>query len=73
MITEKLKKLLDNYNKGLSLYREKKFKEAVTSFKKGLEAKPDDGPCQIYIERCEMFIKTPPDVNWDGVFTMTTK
>ncbi len=73
MMTEELQKLLDNYNEGLRLYRERKFEEALKYFKKALEVKPDDGPSQLYVDRCEMLIKNPPPPDWDGVFTMTTK
>ena len=72
-MTEELKNLLEHYNKGLTLYRERKFKDALQSFKKALEVRPEDGPSKVYIERCEVLIKDPPPANWDGVFTMTTK
>lgn len=73
MMTEDMKKLLEHYNKGLALYRGRKFKEAIKSFKGVLGVKKDDGPAKLYIERCETLIKDPPPKNWDGVFTMTTK
>ena len=73
MMTDELKNLLEYYNKGLSLYRERKFKEARKSFNKVLEVKPEDGPSELYIERCDMLIKTPPPADWDGVFIMTSK
>ncbi len=73
MMTDELKKLLEHYNLGLTLYRGRKFKEAMKSFKKVLDIRKDDGPSKLYIERCEMLIKAPPSKNWDGVYTMTTK
>ncbi len=73
MVSEETKKLLDVYHKGLQLYREHKFEEAIKYFRKALEIKPDDGPSKLYVERCEMLAKNPPPPNWDGVFTMTTK
>ena len=30
-------------------------------------------PSLVYIERCRIFIENPPDENWDGVWTMTSK
>ena len=65
--------MIEEYNKGLELYKQKQFKEAIDTFKKALEIKPDDGPSQVYIERCEEFIKNPPAEDWDGVYTFTTK
>ncbi len=65
--------MLEQYNRGLELYKQRKFEEAITYFQKALEVKPDDGPSALYIERCNQFIENPPDDNWDGVVTFTTK
>ena len=73
MLDELAKKMLENYNKGLELYRARKFSESLEFFKKALEIKPSDGPSVIYIERCKEYIKKAPPENWDGVFVMTTK
>jgi len=73
MINNQKIKILDFYNKGLELYRSRKFEEAILYFKKCLEIFPEDGPSQVYIERCDYFLKNPPPENWDGVFVMTTK
>ena len=72
-ISQETQQLLDSYNQGLALYKERKFEDAIEHFKKGLAIKPDDGPCKLYIQRCEVLIKDPPPPDWDGVFTMTTK
>ncbi len=73
MLTEELSNLIDVYHKGLKLYRERKFKEAIKYFEEALKIRPDDGPSNLYIERCKMLVKDPPPADWDGVFTMTTK
>lgn len=73
VISEEMMQVLEYYNKGLSLYKTKKFAEAIQEFRKALELSPKDGPSQLYIERCENFIKNPPPDDWDGVYTMTTK
>jgi hypothetical protein len=72
-VDEKTFKMLEEYNKGLDLYKQKSFVEAKQRFSKALEFKPGDGPSQLYLERCELLIKDPPPADWDGVFTMTTK
>ncbi len=72
-LSAEMEKLLEYYNTGLALYKERKFNEALDAFKKALEYKVDDGPCLLYIDRCEVLIKDPPPPEWDGVFTMTTK
>ena len=73
MLDELTKEMLENYNKGLELYRGRNFSESVKYFQKALDIKPSDGPSSIYVERCREYIKSPPPENWDGVFVMTTK
>ena len=73
MVDKVTKEMLTHYNEGLELYKSKDFKKALSSFKKALEIKPDDGPSKLYVERCGILIKDPPPADWDGVFTMTTK
>jgi len=73
MITPEMQNVLNFYNEGLALYKQRKWTEALAKFKKALEVKHDDGPSKLYIERCEHFIESPPAPDWDGVFTMTTK
>ncbi len=73
MISKEKLEMLQFYNKGLELYRQRKFGESRELFKKCLEILPGDGPSRIYVERCDAFIKTPPPPDWDGVFVMTTK
>ena len=69
----KMSLMLENYNKGLDLYKAKKFPEAKTFFLSALEAMPEDGPSKLYVERCDQLIAVPPPEDWDGTFTMTTK
>jgi hypothetical protein len=73
MLSDSKKKMLEFYNAGLELYKQMKFKEALESFKQGLNEAPDDGPTKLYIARCIELSKNPPAEDWDGVFTMTTK
>ncbi len=61
------------YTRGLRLYKEMKFKEALSFFKKALEFESADGPSRLYVARCVELIKNPPPPDWDRVFTMTTK
>ncbi len=73
MISEAMKELLAHYNQGLQLYKEAKFKEAIVHFEKALSIIPDDGPSQMYINRCKEYIQSPPPPDWDGVYVMKTK
>ncbi len=72
-MTETQKKLLEQYNKALSLYKQRQWEKALNEFKIALEIMPDDGPSKLYIERCLEYMKNPPPQDWDGVFVMKTK
>ena len=65
--------LLDTYNEGLTLYKGKKWDDAIKKFEKALKLDGNDGPSKLYLARCKHFKKNPPPEDWDGVFTMTTK
>ncbi len=73
MVSKEKLEMLKYYEKGLELYRNRKFEESQSYFNKCLELVPDDGPSQIYIDRCQAFMQEPPPENWDGVFVMKTK
>jgi adenylate cyclase len=59
------------YQEALSAYRASLFTEALSIFKE-LYNKRGVYLYNVYIERCEHFIENPP-VDFDGVFTFTTK
>jgi len=61
------------FEKGLALYREQRWDEAIAAFRGVLEIRPEDPPARIYIERCEAMKECPPVGEWDGVCTMTKK
>ncbi len=65
--------LLQHFRAGYELYHAKKFAEALESFQKAMTIRPEDGPSELYVERCTEFQQTPPPENWDGVFVMKTK
>jgi hypothetical protein len=73
MLSERMRAMVRLYNRGLELYKKRRFQEAEASFRKALEHQPDDGPCRLYISRCRELIENPPPDDWDGVFTMTSK
>lgn len=60
------------FEKGLEFYLDRKFKKAIGEFNKAKKIKKKR-KCDVFIERCEKFIKNPPEKNWDGSFEMKTK
>jgi adenylate cyclase len=72
-IDPKKLELLERYAGGMTLYRERKFAEAMHLFYSALEIDHEDGPSQLYFSRAEKFLKNPPPPDWNGVFEMKTK
>jgi len=60
------------YEEGLNLYLKKEWKLAIKSFQTALKLK-DDNATNIFITRCQNFIKNPPPKDWDGVWEMDIK
>ncbi len=60
---------LDVFARALASYRQKDFLAAKQYF----ESIKNDPPSEIFAKRCEEFMKNPPEDNWDGVYTFTTK
>ena len=65
--------LLEAYARGLGLYRKQRFATARLEFEHCLELHPEDGPAQLFLQRCDAMSAEPPGANWDGVFSMTHK
>lgn len=65
--------LVDQFGKGLDLYKNQDFDGAIKVFKQCLVIVEDDGPTQAYLARCQQFLDNPPGDDWDGVFTLTEK
>jgi adenylate cyclase len=61
------------FESGRQLYLKRRWKEARACFERGIALEKDDGPCRVYARRCEIFEKSPPEADWEGVFEMTVK
>ena len=72
-VTGKRAEMVDLFHRGLTLYKEMQFTEAIPVFEQALALCPQDGPSQTYIERCKLFSEKSPGEDWDGVFTLTRK
>lgn len=65
--------MLEVYGNGLAAYRARAWDEAEKAFRAAAGIVRGDGPCAMYIERCEQFAKAPPAPDWDGVWSLTAK
>ena len=62
------------HEQALSLYYpERKFAEAAVLFRQVKELLPEDHCAGFLLERCSMYIKSPPPESWRGVEEMTEK
>ena len=67
------KESIDLFHQGLDLYLKREFTKAIALFKKAEKLNPEDKAPEVFIERCNKFIKDPPAADWSGVMTMSTK
>lgn len=65
--------VLDLYERARSIYRKRKFAEALALYEKILTLHPGDGPTSVCAERCRHFMESPPPDDWDGVWVMLSK
>ena len=63
----------ERFSAALALYRSKNWQQARAAFEAVLDVAPDDKPSKIFVERCEYFMRTPPGMEWDGVFNRAEK
>lgn len=64
---------LDKFEKAHRVFDARNWEKAALLFKALLKERPEDGPAQAYLRKCEAFIQKPPAENWDGVFSLTQK
>jgi adenylate cyclase len=65
---------LAKYNDAVKLYRSRKFAEAASQFEAARkEIGLKDYLCEMYIERCGVYIEQPPPEDWDGSYTLSEK
>jgi adenylate cyclase len=65
--------LVDQFSKGLELYKAGDFRRAKSEFSACLDIFADDGPALAYISRCQTYTDNPPGADWDGVYRLTEK
>lgn len=65
-----LKETVETFHKGIKYYRERRWEEAIQSFAAVRALKPEDGPSELYMQRCRQFIAAPPPDDWQGVLSV---
>ena len=72
-LTPKKQEMVKHFNQGLEQYISRQFEAAIESFKKCLEIIPGDSLSEVYLQRCQTYLETPPPPDWDGVWRLTKK
>jgi adenylate cyclase len=72
-IDDRVRETVNHYERGLYAYRERAWDIAISCFNAALAVTPDDGPSKIMLPRCNQFKTDPPNLDWNGTYTMKTK
>jgi adenylate cyclase len=64
---------LETFAQGRALYRQRRWAEAQVLFQNVLDRWPDDGPAHVFRARCQDYLSSEPEADWDGVHVMTHK
>lgn len=72
-LTPELEQELNEYHKGLDLYFEQKWDDALAIMQALNDKYPDKKVYELYISRIKEYKEHPVSADWDGVFTHTSK
>ncbi len=61
------------YQDAIDDYYQQNFKEALTLLQSMQQLSPNDQVLNVFIQRCQHFLQSPPKKNWDGVFYLNSK
>ncbi len=68
-----MREALELFHRGLEEYEQQNWQAAEQRFSTALRVYPNDGPSQVFLQRCKEFLATPPRDTWDGVTSLTEK
>ncbi|MDQ6964094.1 MAG: adenylate/guanylate cyclase domain-containing protein, partial [Mariprofundales bacterium] len=68
-----LMEVVNYFKEGRQQYRKRRWGKAMENFNQALSLNPADHLSQIYIDRCRLMQRNPPDESWDGVWVMQSK
>lgn len=59
--------VIEPFAHGLAAYRAREWDAARGAFAAVLRVRPNDGPAEFYIRRCQKYAEHPPDAKWEAV------
>jgi adenylate cyclase len=69
----KYESLLTRFESAMTAYRSQNWREAAAEFGQLLNAFPEDGPTQVFLQRALEYLENAPELDWDGVYVMKSK
>ena len=63
----------DNFQRAIDLFQAGDFQTAHDLFAAVNAELPEDRAAALYIERCDEYLRHPPDASWDGTLQLDTK
>lgn len=72
-LESKMQEYLSTYAGARDAYREGRFAEATRHFQRCLELWPEDRLTSVYLARCQIFLRQPPEEDWEGVWLAEQK
>ncbi|MBF2080455.1 MAG: GAF domain-containing protein [Synechococcales cyanobacterium T60_A2020_003] len=72
-IPDRKRQIMDHYHKGREHYLNRKFALAMGEFGAALEIDKSDKSSALHLERCQYWLQSPPEDDWDGAWTLTEK
>ncbi|MFQ5581238.1 MAG: CHASE2 domain-containing protein [Mariprofundaceae bacterium] len=72
-VTKEQTELCRNYEKAWEMMSKRNFTEAEKCLADLYVANPDDGPCEVMLQRVREFRKAPPAEDWDSVYVLESK
>ncbi|TAJ10839.1 MAG: adenylate/guanylate cyclase domain-containing protein [Nitrospirae bacterium] len=61
------------YERGIALYRSRRWAEAAALFETIQADMPEDGPSSLYLRRSRALLASPPPEDWNGVYVAQHK
>jgi len=72
-VTDDILRARDRYEAALEAYLNRRFEEAIRGFEEAAQIREKDKASVTMRKRAEMYLKSPPSKDWDGVFVHTEK
>ncbi|MDN3204097.1 adenylate/guanylate cyclase domain-containing protein [Algoriphagus sediminis] len=72
-ISTKRKENLEDFDKAMELYQQRKFENAIALFNKVLDSDPEDHTVKVFLKNAEKYLNQGAPKNWNGAEEMLYK